>query len=168
MPAIVDAPAGPALDFRHIGDEIADLTRKREKTIQVVADGITWALAAPELTKKIWRAYLESDARQVHELRSAFFFALDRDIELIRTILQILPQATQLAGASFPNSERLPSIRKELEDFREILDERWQTLEDVEAMIASEKIALTEDRLRELAVKYPPPQSWFEETEKPF
>jgi hypothetical protein len=44
---------------------------------------------------------------------------------------------------------------------------RWQTLDDL-TQILIEKFSLPAEKLRELAAKYPPPQSWFEETADPF
>ena len=43
----------------------------------------------------------------------------------------------------------------------------WQTEEDLHQIVI-EQLSLPADKLRELAAKYPPPASWYEETADPF
>ena len=45
---------------------------------------------------------------------------------------------------------------------------RWETVADLEAIVAVETHPLTNEQLRRFAEAHPPPASWYEETIDPF
>ena len=61
-------------------------------------------------------------------------------------------------------AERVTRSSDQLQRHYDSLFPRWQTLEDLEAILL-ERISLPNDQLKALAAKYPPPQSWYNETE---
>jgi hypothetical protein len=63
-------------------------------------------------------------------------------------------------------AERLARARDELQKHFDFLFPRWQTLEDLEAILL-ERISLPNDRLKALAANHPPPQSWYDEPDAP-
>lgn len=58
-------------------------------------------------------------------------------------------------------AERLTSIRDELQQHYDSLFPRWQTLDDLEAILL-ESASLPNEQLKELAKQYPPPQAWYD------
>jgi hypothetical protein len=58
--------------------------------------------------------------------------------------------------------KRMLEVRDDFQKHYDSLFPRWQTLEDL-AGILLERITPSNDRLKELAQKYPPPQSWSDE-----
>lgn len=52
------------------------------------------------------------------------------------------------------------SIREQLQQHYDSLFPRWQTLEDLEAILL-ERISIPNEQLKKLAVKNPPPPSWY-------
>jgi hypothetical protein len=63
-------------------------------------------------------------------------------------------------------AEQLTRSRDRLQKHYDSLFPRWQTLDDLEAILL-ERISLPNDSLKKLADKYPPPQSWYDETDAP-
>jgi hypothetical protein len=61
-------------------------------------------------------------------------------------------------------------FRQAAEQLRQLKDEvfgGWNTQEDLEHKLVAE-LSIPQEVLRELAAKYPPPQSWYDETGNPF
>ncbi|MCI0702195.1 MAG: hypothetical protein L0241_14015 [Planctomycetia bacterium] len=63
--------------------------------------------------------------------------------------------------------KELSQVIEELVKLRENIFSDWRTADDL-ANILVEKFSLPAEKLKELAAKYPPPQSWYEETTDPF
>jgi hypothetical protein len=59
---------------------------------------------------------------------------------------------------------RFKSNRSLLQKHYDSLFPRWQTLEDLEAILL-ERISIPNEQLKELAAKYPPPPAWYEEAD---
>ncbi|VTR91313.1 unnamed protein product [Gemmata massiliana] len=59
---------------------------------------------------------------------------------------------------------RLPRLRDQLQKHYDSLFPRWQVLQDLEAILL-ERVSLSNDQLKELAAKNPPPQAWFDEAD---
>ena len=59
--------------------------------------------------------------------------------------------------------ERLAGERDRLQQHHDSLFPRWQTLDDLEAILL-ERISLSNDRLKALAANHPPSPAWYEET----
>ncbi|MBP3959090.1 hypothetical protein J8F10_27920 [Gemmata sp. G18] len=65
----------------------------------------------------------------------------------------------------YPHAEladRLPRLRDRLQEHYDFLFPRWQTLEDLEAILL-ERVSLPNDQLKTLAAKNPPPPAWYDE-----
>lgn len=60
------------------------------------------------------------------------------------------------------HAERMTRFRDQLQAHYDALFPRWQTLDDLEAILL-ERISLTNDQLKALAVTHPPPQAWYDE-----
>jgi hypothetical protein len=60
--------------------------------------------------------------------------------------------------------ERIVSVKEKLEKHYHWLFPRWQTLEDLEAILL-ERISLPNEALKQLAVKYPPLPKWYNEVD---
>lgn len=63
-------------------------------------------------------------------------------------------------------AERFAQTRNELQKHYDALFPRWQTIDDLEAMLL-ERASLPNDQLKELAAKHPPPQAWYDEADAP-
>ncbi len=63
-------------------------------------------------------------------------------------------------------AEEFTSIRDQLQKHYDSLFPRWQTLENLEAILL-ERISLPNEQLKELAKKNPPPQAWYDEANEP-
>jgi hypothetical protein len=59
---------------------------------------------------------------------------------------------------------RFKTNRYLLQKHYDSLFPRWQGLEDLEAILL-ERISISNDQLKELATKYPPPPVWYNETD---
>ena len=93
---------------------------------------------------------------------------------LIEGHIRLLSEYRNLAvhhGRAFgPSPGRIDLLNRALDSLRSLRDElfpHWQSADDL-CQILIGKLTLPAERLSELAVKHPPPASWFEETIDPF
>ncbi len=108
------------------------------------------------------------DAERLHSAREDYQAVL-------LGYLKVLDGYVMLAGRfgdefDFPPQElvaRLSESRDEIQKHYDSLFSRWQTLDDLEGILL-ERVTPSNAELKELAKKYPPPKSWWEETENPF
>lgn len=104
---------------------------------------------------------------ELHATREAYRALLKGHLLLLEDYLSVAELHQLHLG---PPSERVSELRRAEEGLRELHDElfpRWQTLDDLHAILA-QKFTLSAAKLDELAAKSPPPQSWFDETLDPF
>lgn len=108
------------------------------------------------------------DAERLHAARDDYQAILLGYLKLLDGYLML---AGRFGGEfDFPPQEladRLNETRDEIQKHYDSLFPRWQTLDDLEAILL-ERITPSNAELKELAKKYPPPPSWYEETENPF
>lgn len=108
------------------------------------------------------------DAERLHAARDDYQ-------AILLGYLKVLDGYQLLAGRfgdefPFPPQEladRLSETREEIQKHYDSLFPRWQTLDDLENILL-ERITPSNAELKELAKRYPPPQSWYKETENPF
>ena len=111
------------------------------------------------------RAIQSGDAEELHAARDDYQ-------SMLLGHLKILDGCLMLAGrfpTEFPHghfAERLSSARDELQEHYDSLFPRWQTLDDLEAILL-EGVSLPHDQHKALAEKYPPPQAWYDGNESP-
>ncbi len=70
-------------------------------------------------------------------------------------------------AADSPLAADFQHVADEIRRQRDELFNRWQTFEDL-CQIVIEAVQPTVERLKEIAAKHPPPQSWYDETIDPF
>ena len=100
------------------------------------------------------------DAEHLHATRDEYRTGL-------LAALQLLDGYLILTARSGDPADRLRASRDALQLHHNSLFPRWQTLDDLEGILL-ERITPSNAELKELAAKYPPPASWWEETENPF
>ena len=108
------------------------------------------------------------DTERLHSAREDYQAVLTGYLKVLDGYLML---AGRLGGNfDFPmpdGGERLGKSRDEIQKHYDSLFPRWQTLDDLEGILL-ERITPSNAELKELAAKYPPPASWWEETENPF
>jgi hypothetical protein len=70
-------------------------------------------------------------------------------------------------GGEVQNEQKLNGVQSNWDQLQKHYDSlfpRWQTIEDLEAILL-ERISLPNEQLKELAVKYPPPAAWYQEAD---
>lgn len=104
-------------------------------------------------------------AEELHATRDDYQAILLGHLKILDGYLVLLSRFPgEIPEAEF--SERLARTRDELQKHYDSLFPRWQTIDDLEAILL-ERVSLPNDQLKELAVKYPPPQAWYNETDTP-
>jgi len=113
-------------------------------------------------------ALRSGDAERLHSAREDYHTVL---LGLIKLLDGYQMLAGNLRGDfDYPPSawrERVQESRDEIQKHYDSLFPRWQTLDDLEAILLERITPSREERL-ELVKRFPPPQSWYEETENPF
>ncbi|QJW95604.1 hypothetical protein [Frigoriglobus tundricola] len=106
------------------------------------------------------RAIQEGNAEDLHAARDDYQAVLLAHLKILDGYLLLLDR---FAG-EYPTEfvDRLIPGRDRLQKHYDALFPRWQTIDDLEAMLL-ERISLPNDRLKALAEKYPPPQAWYDE-----
>lgn len=161
-------------------EEVAELDRgleallvEREARLRAVRRGLDEALAQPDRLRNLWRQWVQlaapgSSGKLLHPLRDVWFRLIDRSLSLIRLMIRVVPRAADLAGSPPAGADRLPAVLREVEQFRDLFAERWQTADDVEDMVLAETDPLPPALLDALADKYRPPAEWYDEGVKPW
>ncbi|HEV3438506.1 MAG TPA: hypothetical protein VG122_14175 [Gemmata sp.] len=104
---------------------------------------------------------------ELHATRDDYQVLLKGHLRLLEDYLALTELHQSMFGSNPVWAEELSYAVGGLRNLYEELFPRWQTLQDL-AQLAIEKFSLPTERLRELALKYPPPSSWYEETADPF
>jgi len=107
---------------------------------------------------------------ELHAAREDFLAVFNQLITFHKSYLGLLDLHGRLTDRDlsprFARKELSQAI-EELVALRESIFSNWRTADDL-ASILVEKFSLPAEKLKELAAKHPPPQSWFEETTDPF
>jgi hypothetical protein len=107
---------------------------------------------------------------ELHEARADFLSVFDQLIKFHESHLELLDLQNQLTGRNgFPRQprEELQRALDELKRLRDDIFSNWQSVDDL-TRILIDKFSLSADKLREVAAKHPPPESWLNETADPF
>ena len=103
----------------------------------------------------------------LHAARDAYRALLQGHLRLLEDYLSVAELHQLHMGSA---SKRIAELRRAVDDLRQLHDElfpRWQTLDDLHAIL-TQKLTLPNAKLDELAAKHSPPQSWYEESIDPF
>jgi hypothetical protein len=115
-------------------------------------------------------AAAERKVEELHAARGSVLSVFDRLIAFHKSYLALLDLQEELTGRNgHPRWPRQELVRatEELVGLRDEIFSRWQTRDDL-YQILIEKFTPSAERQKDLAAKYPPPQSWYEETDDPF
>jgi hypothetical protein len=115
-------------------------------------------------TRACGLASKSGNADELHTVRDDYQAALLAHLKILDGWLTLLSRFPHEYPPGF--AERMTSSREELQKHYDSLFPRWQTLEDLEAILL-ERISLPNERLQKLAAKNPPPQSWYDEADAP-
>jgi hypothetical protein len=103
----------------------------------------------------------------LHASRDNYYSVLTGHLKFLEGCVEFarLQQDIFLDGNDF--ASKLVDAENETRNLIDELFPRWQSIDDLKQMII-EKLSPSPDRLRELAKRFPPLQSWHQETENPF
>jgi hypothetical protein len=104
---------------------------------------------------------------ELHAARDDYEALLKGHLRLLDDYLAVAELHAQVFG---PAAARVEELRRAADELRRLYDQlfpRWKTFDDL-CEIVTEHIQPSTDRLRELAAKHAPPQSWYDETDDPF
>jgi hypothetical protein len=104
------------------------------------------------------QAIQTGSAEELHAARDDYQAVLVAYLKILDGYSVLLDR---FAGAR-PDAERITRARDELQTHYDSLFPRWQSLDDLEALLL-ERISLPHDRLKALAAKSPPAPSWYDE-----
>lgn len=104
---------------------------------------------------------------ELHAAREEYHALLEGHLRLLEEYLAVAELHRRLFG---PHAARVEELRRAVAELRGLRDElfpRWQTVDDLYRLII-EKLTPPAEQLKALAAKYPPPESWLNETDDPF
>ena len=116
-----------------------------------------WARACRQATEI-------GDADELHAARDDYQAAMLAHLRILDGWLTLLSRFPREYPPGF--AERMTSGREQLQKHYDSLFPRWQTLEDLEAILL-ERVSVPNDQLKALAAENPPPQSWYDEADAP-
>jgi len=157
-----------------IANQLEASVRTREQLVQLSKQPsfvIDAALVFPEEMRRTWeelcRAGMAGKAADVHAAREGLLHRFEARLHLVDRVAAVAKMVTALTGLEMPGLERLPQAAAELVRLKESIFARWETLEDLEDMLA-ERFPLPNAKLEVLGRQYRPPQAWFDQEGKPF
>lgn len=106
------------------------------------------------------RAIQEGNAEHLHATRDDYQAVLLAHLKILDGYLLLLSRFAGEHPLEFV--DRLIPGRDRLQKHYDALFPRWQTIDDLEAILL-ERVSLPSDQLKALAAKYPPPQAWYDE-----
>lgn len=119
--------------------------------------GRRWKLAWDEAAQ---RAIQTGDAGELHAVRDDYEAVLRGHLKMIDGYLLVSDRFN--GGIPHPEFlERLAETRDELRKHYDSLFPRWQTLEDLEAILLA-SVSPGHERLKSLAAAHTPPESWYD------
>jgi hypothetical protein len=128
-------------------------------------------LRFPEQVRRRWEqlrsAGWQGRAEEVHAARAAFLKEVEGKIRLAGQARRGAELLVLLAGQPPPAAPRLAEVEEELRRFQADVFERWQTLEDLEDLLAA-SFPLSGERLEALGKQHQAPPAWYSEEGKPF
>ena len=107
---------------------------------------------------------------ELHECRGDVRAVFDRHLDLFKNYFALLDLTEQMTERNGPVRHARELVARETEELTRLYDEifpRWQTLDDLAALLI-ERMQPTPERLKTLAEAYPPPQSWYDDDFDPF
>ena len=110
------------------------------------------------------QAATSGDAEELHAARDDYQTALLAHLKILDGWMTLLSRFPREYPPGF--AERMTSCRDDLQKHYDAIFPRWQSLDDLEAMLL-ERVSLSNDQLKGLAAKYPPPQAWYDEADAP-
>jgi hypothetical protein len=129
------------------------------------------AIRLPERARRVWRRLCEEGwagrTNAVHAAREELQKDFERKFWLITKARHTAQQFAALTGTMLPDANRLQEAEEELHRLHAEIFGRWQTLEDLEDLLAA-RYPLPDERLQKIGTKHQPPESWYSEEEKPF
>jgi hypothetical protein len=104
---------------------------------------------------------------ELHATREDYQDLLEGHLNLLEYYLTLSKLHHRLFGSNLLWIEELNRAVSELREHYEQLFPRWQSSRDL-AQLLVDKFSIPTEKLKELAAKNPPPNSWYEETIDPF
>jgi hypothetical protein len=128
---------------------------------------LTRARAVRHRWQHCFRLVVAGRTEEVHELRPTLVRLTERRLEHLKWAQRLAAHAGTLTGKEVPGARDLSLAIADLERFQAEVLARWHSLEDLEDVVA-DLYPLNNARLAELSKDCQPPQSWYEQTDKPF
>jgi hypothetical protein len=110
------------------------------------------------------RATHSGSAEELHAARDDYQALLLAHLKILVGWLTFLSRLSREYPSGF--SHDFTAIRDQLQQHYDSLFPRWQTLDDLEALLL-ERTSLPNDQLKPLAAIYPAPQAWYDEPDAP-
>jgi len=104
---------------------------------------------------------------ELHATRTEYESLLKGHLQLLKHYFALTKLHQEAFGPNQVWIDNLSLAVAELQQLYDSLFPRWQTAEDLNQILI-QKFTLPFERLQQLAVSHPPPQSWFDETADPF
>lgn len=107
------------------------------------------------------QAVQTGSSEELHAARDDYQAVLLGHLKILDGYLLLLSRFESERPAEF--AERFAHLREQLQTHHDALFPRWQTLDDLEAILL-ERVSLPNDQLKALAATHSPPQAWYDET----
>jgi hypothetical protein len=138
--------------------------------MRVVIRELGWAMedmvGSALVFENAWRRIIKDIARgqspAIHAARPSLVETLELRLDHIRSTHRLAASLRGLGREDVPNPDVLLAEIAGLERLKASVFDRWQTLDDLEAL-AVEYYPLSASRLEALATSHPPPQTWYDE-----
>ncbi len=163
LPLIVTERLAEAVHERNGGQNTADLLKLLEQMVQVFEN---WPASFRSFFQSCARDLRPEQVPQFHELRSQLHERVAEARAQCRRWLDLCQAQRSVPGINVL-TERFRTGLGGLDKLESEFFERWNTLEDLEDLLAAH-FPLSNEQLKKLAEKHKPPQSWYDETDKPF
>lgn len=142
-------------------DEAAEVARRLQAIIPQVLD-------TPKKLQSGWRSLIREVAKtgRVEELHAERADYEAVYVGYLHSLADFERLARLLGSPSLADQFR--AVAEETAELQTYTFLRWETLDDLKAIVAVETHPLTAEQLRRFAASSPPPQSWYDETIDPF
>jgi hypothetical protein len=154
-----------------IAAQLEAAQRLREVFLRLNRELVASVRRFPEEMSRRWQHLcqvgMSGRAEEVHAQRETLRQQFENRLAYVKNALRLASACRALLNGEAIGEDDLRDVFGKLEALRDEVLSGWETLEDLEDLLAA-RFPLPMEKLEALAKKYPPAPAWYEQEGKPF
>lgn len=154
-----------------IAAQLEAAQRLREVFLRLVRELVSSVRLFPEEMRDRWQHLCQigmaGRAEEVHAQRETLRQQFQVRLDFVGSALRVASACAGLGGGDVTGETDLREVSRQLETLRDEIFSRWETLEDLEDLLAA-RFPLPAAKLEALGERHQPATAWYNQEGKPF